>query len=164
MGKAQITMGNGRSSSNLILALVILMLGVNRASNSDVSHVRTVHLVSSNHLDVGFAGSVPEVINFYFGNATSDGYFAEAAKTANELKSSSGAERLVFTTHSYLVSLFLDCPPRLGINCPDAATRGLVLDALRSGDIVMHAFPFNAELATLESTLFEAGLDLTHVH
>lgn len=36
------------------------------------------------------------------------------------LRNSNGTARLKFTTQSYLVSLYLDCPPGMGLHCPDA--------------------------------------------
>ena len=62
-------------------------------------NISTIYLVSSCHLDVGFADSAANIVNRYF-----DFFFPEAILIANTLREYGGEERLVFTTHSYLVS------------------------------------------------------------
>ena len=74
--------------------------------------ITKVHLVQSNHLDVGFTGSIVTVLNEYF-----DTYLPAAVNTSAALKRRGGAERLVFTTHAYVLSLFLDCPAGRGLHC-----------------------------------------------
>ena len=48
---------------------------------------------------------------------------------------------------SYLVSLFLDCPPGMGLHCPSAEARAAVEAGIRAGAITWHAFPHNAQVA-----------------
>ena len=50
-----------------------------------------VHVVSSCHLDVGFADSASGILNRYF-----DHYFTKAAAIADELRA--GSERMIFMT------------------------------------------------------------------
>jgi len=121
-------------------------------------NISTVHLVSSCHLDVGFADSATNVVNKYF-----DVFFPEAILTASLLRELGGDERLVFTTHSYLVSLYLDCPPNMGLHCPSERAQKDFTDAIMRGDITWHAFPFNTQPEyLLKSFMIEVAVGLTH--
>ena len=52
---------------------------------------------------------------------------------------------------------YLDCPLRDGLYCPTAAEVTAFRDAVFRGDIWWHAFPHNAELATMSpETITEA--------
>lgn len=62
----------------------------------------------------------------------------------------------LFTSNSqqaWLLSLFLDCPQRLGIRCPSAELVRDVEDAIRAGDIAWHAFPHNAQIELFDAEL-----------
>ena len=121
-------------------------------------NISTIYLVSSCHLDVGFADSAANIVNRYF-----DDFFPRAIMIANTLRKYGGKERLVFTTHTYLVSLYLDCPPNMGLHCPDDEAKGSFKDAVTRGDITWHAFPFNSEPEyLLRPLMVEAGFNLTH--
>ena len=121
-------------------------------------NISTIYLVSSCHLDVGFADSAVNIVNRYF-----DDFFPRAIMIANTLRKYGGKERLVFTTHTYLVSLYLDCPPNMGLHCPDDEAKGSFKDAVTRGDITWHAFPFNGEPEyLLRPLMVEAGFNLTH--
>ena len=121
-------------------------------------NISTIYLVSSCHLDVGFADSAANIVNRYF-----DFFIPEAILIANTLREYGGEERLVFTTHSYLVSLYLDCPPNMGLHCPSEEATGRFKDAVNRGDITWHAFPFNGEPEYfLRPLMLEAGFNLTH--
>lgn len=62
--------------------------------------------------------------------------------------------QLHFMAQSWIVSLYLDCPPGIpGLMCPTAAARANFTDAVRRGYITWHAFPHNGELE-----LADAGL------
>lgn len=120
------------------------------------NNVTTVHLVSSCHLDVGFADTAANIVNRYF-----DHFFAEAISTADELVKSGRKERLVFTTHAYLVYLYLNCPPNMGIHCPNASSVNRFLKAVSEGVIVWHAFPFNSQAEIMDESLFTFGIYLS---
>ena len=140
-------------------------MGVERDGGTNAKHrwmlqqnISTIYLVSSCHLDVGFADSAANIVNRYF-----DFFFPEAILIANTLREYGGEERLVFTTHSYLVSLYLDCPPNMGLHCPSAEAVGRFKDAVNRGDIMWHAFPFNGEPEYFQRPLIvEAGFNVTH--
>lgn len=71
-------------------------------------------------------------------------------------------DRYICTTHSYLISLFLDCPLGMGLNCPNSTTTAAVLDAIKSGAITWHAHPHNAQYEFYDTSLLEFSFDLTH--
>eukprot|EP00775_Hariotina_reticulata_P006744 gene6744-6964_t len=71
-------------------------------------------------------------------------------------------DRYVYTTHPFLISLFLDCPPGMGFNCPDAATREKVLRGIRTGAIIWQAHPHNAQYELYDAALLAFSFDLTH--
>ncbi len=60
------------------------------------------------------------------------------------------------------VALFLDCPPALGVRCPDAAAVADFERAVRDGDITWHAFPHNAQIEIMSDYLIRAGVGLAH--
>lgn len=66
------------------------------------------------------------------------------------------------------MALFLRCDavdfphlPRERLACPDPERRAAFIAAVRRGDIVWHAFPFDAQPEVYSSTLFEWGLNFT---
>ena len=121
------------------------------------ANVTTVYLVSSCHLDVGFANTATNIVNEYF-----DKYFPEAILNADVLRKLGGEERLVFTTHPYLVYLYMNCHPQLGLHCPDSAQLLNFTDAVKRGDIVWHAFPFNAQMEFYNHFMADFGFKITH--
>lgn len=90
--------------------------------------IRKVHLVQSNHLDVGFDDTALKIINLYF-----DEYFPAAVETARALaKNNNAPERLVWMAQPYIVSLYLNCP---SINTfPIPPTHGPNLNCTASPD------------------------------
>lgn len=50
---------------------------------------------------------------------------------------------------AYLISLYMDCPPGMGLHCPSAEKRAAVEAAIRKGVITWHAFPHNAQVQCL---------------
>ena len=138
---------------------------------------------SQNHLDVGYngipgIGFINNILNIYFHE-----YYPRALQIAQDMRELGGTDRFVYTTHPWLMSLYLDCPPNMNLSgivlqCPDeAAVRGLssvhrcAISSPRSqiaafkagvmqGDIVWHAGPFNLQPENMEPTLFEAALGI----
>ena len=137
------------------------------------TNITTVHLIQSNHLDVGYTDTARGVINLYF-----DTFFPRAIKVGAELRATAadnaaanagaagggaGGERLRWMTQTYLVTLFLDCPPGLGLHCPDAAAVAAFEGAVVAGDITWQAFPHNAELMMLDPGGYLLTDSLTHL-
>jgi hypothetical protein len=118
--------------------------------------VSTVHLIMSSHLDVGYTAQPQDVINQAF-----TVHFPLAAGVGAALRARGGPERLRWMTHTYLVSLFLNCPPGMGLQCPNKAAIVNFTAAVAAGDITWHAFPHNAELAATGVGMVEAGIDVT---
>eukprot|EP00055_Hartaetosiga_balthica_P011906 m.55775 g.55775 ORF g.55775 m.55775 type:complete len:723 (+) comp7771_c0_seq1:40-2208(+) len=118
---------------------------------------KTVHVIQTCHLDVGFADTAAGELDNY------RRYLVEAqliSETLNQtLKHPNGAG-LIFTTHPYIVSLLLDCPPGMGFACPNDTERDIIVTGLKKGNIVMQAFPHNAETATLTPSFFMDALQL----
>ena len=57
---------------------------------------------------MGYANFSIAIVNEYFTT-----YFDRAADLANQLRDGGYVESFVYTTHPWLVSLYLDCPPHL---------------------------------------------------
>lgn len=70
--------------------------------------------------------------------------------------------QMIYTTHPFLVSLYLNCTILDGIHCPDEHNRKEFIDAVNRGDIAWHAFPFNAEPELADDTLFDFGIQMAH--
>ena len=67
--------------------------------------VKTVQLLQSNHVDIGYADLSVNIVNMYF-----DTFFPRAWAVGEGLRERNGKETLRWMTQSYLVSLFWDCP------------------------------------------------------
>eukprot|EP01028_Stygiella_incarcerata_P006800 TRINITY_DN276_c0_g2_i6.p2 TRINITY_DN276_c0_g2~~TRINITY_DN276_c0_g2_i6.p2 ORF type:complete len:816 (+),score=194.97 TRINITY_DN276_c0_g2_i6:533-2980(+) len=122
---------------------------------------KKVHVVYMNHLDVGFNGKdkigfTYNVVNLYF-----DKYFPLAVKVSEDIRKLPGNERFVYTTHSWLVSLYLHCPPNGIFHCPTQEQRESFIQTVQKGDIVWHAFPFNGEAELIDSELFKSALGIS---
>lgn len=145
------------------LIFVFVLLVSSCLSQQNVSHV---HIVFSCHLDIGYNGISPvvgfihNVVNKYF-----DVYFPLALETATSFRKmypNPDGDRYTFMTHSWLVSMYLDCPPSLGFHCPNETSKSSFIAGLKRGDITYHAYPFNAELeAYANAESLEMGLLLT---
>jgi hypothetical protein len=126
--------------------------------------ITDVHVVFSNHLDVGFDGIAPtpgfsaNVVDRYFTE-----YFPRAIETAANISQASGGKSTyTWMTQCWLVSLYFDCPPNMNFTCPTDDEKAAVAQAITDGVITWHAFPFNSELETMEPSLAAAGVDLCH--
>ncbi|KAJ9443926.1 hypothetical protein DIPPA_29372 [Diplonema papillatum] len=133
--------------------------------------IKKVHVVFMNHLDIGFAIHTPEgnpigfmanVINTY----TLE-YFRSALELSRALKNMGSPYRFVYTTHPWLVSLYIDCPEHVVLAngtkllCPTAEEMAQFKQAVADGDIVWHNGPFNLQSENVgPPVLFEWGLQL----
>ena len=122
-----------------------------------MARVTTVHVVQTCHLDVGFAATAAGELSNYHQ------YLLQAAAIAQDFRDNPGnaSQGLIFTTHSYIVSLLLDCPPGMGFTCPTSDEHDIIRKAIQNGDIALQAFPHNSETATFNPELFDAALNLT---
>lgn len=120
-----------------------------------------VHVVFMNHLDVGYASFIANIINEYF-----DTYFPRAVVLGNMAevwrKDNNG---FIYTTHPWLVNLYFNCPLNLMFNgikihCPDYNAMSAFQTAVRKGHITWHAGPMNMQVEFMDEVLFDAGLDI----
>ena len=155
----------------LLLQLILNILYIRKISSEEpesVTWVNNVHMIFSNHLDVGFDGigylgpSIAlSVINKYF-----DDYFPLSIEIAHNLTTQ---HNLTFSwmTQSWLISMYLDCPPNFDYNgvslhCPNDTMRDHIINnGIKKGIIYWHAFPFNSQLEVYDSSLAEFGLKLS---
>ncbi|EFN51908.1 hypothetical protein CHLNCDRAFT_54763 [Chlorella variabilis] len=128
------------------------------------ANITKVTLVVATHLDVGYHSGGPEpgydnnTLSRYFNT-----HFPRAVRVARQLRQRpGGTERLVFLTHSWLVSLFLDCPTHIGLVCPNATTVADFKAAVHRGDITWHALPHNAQVELYDADLLRFAVSLTH--
>lgn len=93
-------------------------------------------------------------------------YFPLAMKIADDMRALGGTDRFIYTTHPFLVSIYLDCPQFLTLagnvtlRCPSAGEIANFTAAMQRGDIVMHAGPFNLQPENMSPQLFRDSLRL----
>lgn len=108
------------------------------------TNVTKVHLLFMSHLDVGFTGLIADVVNEYPST-----FYPRALSLSAQMRALNGTDRFVYTTHPWLLYLFFHCPDMtlsgIPLACPDNATAVAVRAGLLSGDLLMHAAPFNVE-------------------
>jgi hypothetical protein len=139
--------------------------------------VTKVHLVFSHHLDVGLdlalkatedcVGFATKILQRYF-----DEFIPRAIMLANEARAA-GGPRFIYQIHPWVVAMFMDCvsytvqdncplnPGRL--RCPNAAALGEFEAAVRRGDLVWHASPFNIDPGVVaDPDMFEDLIRMVH--
>jgi len=126
----------------------------------NMTNIEVVHVINSCHLDIGFADSSAGIINRYF-----DHHIPYAVQVGQQLRSATRGravpDKLNFMFQSWVLSMYMDCPPSMGIHCPNPTQVAAFEAAVHAGDITWHAFPHNAELEMMDPSLIEAGLALT---
>lgn len=98
----------------------------------------------SGHPKAAFARII-EVLQAYV-----DVFFPRAVAIARAMRDLGGSERMLYTSHSWLLSLYLHCPTNLTLSgetlrCPTPAAQQELRDAIAAGDIYFHAGAFNIE-------------------
>jgi hypothetical protein len=88
---------------------------------------------------------------------------------ASSLEKRGGPERLIYTTHSWLVSFYLNCNglpsvPAWGaaVTCPTPAQVARFEDAINRGWITWHGFPFNGEPELMDESMLAFGVQMAH--
>ncbi|XP_021341777.1 uncharacterized protein LOC110442470 [Mizuhopecten yessoensis] len=130
------------------------------------AEVDTVHMIFMTHLDVGYNGGtetgfINNILNTYFHE-----YFPRAINLSQQLRTDEYVEGFVYTTHPWLVSLFLDCPHNLVLNnitlkCPNETSVELFKAAVNRGDITWHAGPMNMQFENMNEILFQLSLNIS---
>eukprot|EP01048_Picozoa_sp_COSAG05_P001792 COSAG05_NODE_63_length_22889_cov_41.986617_6_plen_349_part_00 len=157
----------------LMLALLLEAVG---------SPIDRVHIVWMNHLDVGFTNNIASVVNQYFHE-----YFPKAIATAAAVNKPGQPPVFKYTSHAWLLDMFLDCPRHVGLACPrsppplpgrgvgvtpdydpgclvcpNASLVAAVEAGIKDDVITWHAFPFNAEPELADAGLLLGGIDSVH--
>lgn len=98
--------------------------------------------------DIGFGGVGPEtafdtaVINRYF-----DWYLPLAVQLGDAMASGAmGPDRHIYTAHAFIVSLYLDCPPGMGLHCPTEVALAAFRASVAAGWITWTALPANLQV------------------
>ena len=134
-------------------AALLVQIG---ASITHVKHYRYLQ-------DIGFGGIWPEpgydnnVINMYF-----DWYIPTGIRMGEYFKAAEGTEAHIYTMHSYIASLYMSCPPGMGLHCPSATEQQEFCQAARDGHISWTAFPYNAQVELMDEETILGALQLTH--
>lgn len=127
-------------------------------SDGQLVPITTVHVVQASHFDAGFVDSTVGILNLWFHT-----HFPRAWSVGQALDAAGGAPRLKFMTQSWIVSMFLDCPPGVpGLVCPSPAEVANITQAIRAGYLTWHAFPHNAELELADAGHILRAINITH--
>jgi hypothetical protein len=98
-------------------------------------------------------------VNKYF-----DQYYLEAVQTAQQLRQNTTTDsRFIFTTHPWLLSLFVNCPKNIwpALHCPNTTSIKIIDDAIRKGEFTWHAFASNIQSEIIADIgLVQHGLKL----
>ena len=131
-----------------------------------VPQVKEVHVVFMNHLDVGYngipkTGFIVNVLNMYFQE-----YFPRAIRLAAEMSDLYPEGGFIYTTHPWLIKLYLDCPPYLFLNgvhleCPTENEVNEFEFAIQKGYITWHAGPMNMQIELMNEAVLKAGLQVS---
>jgi hypothetical protein len=176
----------------LLLATALLLIGAHGSpvptspaptspKGQEEGGIDRVHVVWMNHLDVGFTNNIASVLNIYIHE-----YFTKAIATAKAVNKPGEPPVFVYTSHAWLLDIFLNCPRYLGLQCPtqrqqqqqqqqllgvtpdyepgcvvcpNASLVRAVEQGIRDDIITWHAFPFNAEPELADAGLLLSGID-----
>jgi hypothetical protein len=125
--------------------------------------IHTVHVVFSTHFDVGCGWNVHTVLDMYFHR-----YIPQILNVQEGLRDMGYTERLPYLMQPWITSLYVDCPPNLVFDaspnttliCPTEAEVARYEDAIRRGDILFQAVPFNLQAEAMSPGLFEGSIEL----
>ena len=159
-----------------------------QAKAASAAAITEIHVVFSNHLDVGFNerswndGDNEDCRGLFSpdgdrcmplaANVTSEYfnvYFPRAAAIADKARAT-GGDRYIYMAQPWVVALFLDCA-HSGVNdwrpghtsdllltCPNATTVAQFKRAVTQGDIFFQAFPHSSCPESYDASQFEASL------
>ncbi|KAI8469213.1 MAG: hypothetical protein J3K34DRAFT_459474 [Monoraphidium minutum] len=144
-----------------LLSLALICAGAAAGAAADGGN-KTVHLIFSSHLDVGFTDMDNAVIELHWYT-----HYPRAITLARWFDAHGRGDGFRYLTHSWLVSLFFDCPSRPGLTCPAAAEQSELAAAIKCGAITWHAAPFNPNYEARPQRMFDAdtlgyAFDMTH--
>ena len=116
--------------------------------------VTEVHVINSCHLDVGFKDTAISIMNLYFRQHIPQVVRLEGEFRDGALPAAYTPNRLNFMFQSWIMSMYFDCPPGLGLVCPTDQEMNEVALAIHEGDIT-HAFPHNAQYSLLTGSSYK---------
>eukprot|EP00123_Amoebidium_parasiticum_P011468 comp20732_c0_seq1/m.27111 comp20732_c0_seq1/g.27111 ORF comp20732_c0_seq1/g.27111 comp20732_c0_seq1/m.27111 type:complete len:818 (-) comp20732_c0_seq1:638-3091(-) len=131
------------------------------ASNDDPIH--TVHVVFMNHLDVGYSDLIKKVLPTYLQR-----FFDLSMDVSQALRDKGASESFIYTTHPWLVYLYLHCNElahmrtynNLTWACPTNMQVTRFKEAVKRGDIVWHAGAFNLQAEVASPELYDEFLEM----
>ena len=187
---SKVATSNRRYESALVIFVVVLFAAVLAttlasvlfpplsphlsAGSSSTAANRTMYVVFSNHLDLGFYN--PSPLNTsdpfsYFSMLSTvqnaiDQWLPNAVRFSSDMRALNSSlnpfnDTYVWMTHSWIVELFLHCPANGVLRCPSAAQVEDAKNAIARGSITWHAFPFNSQHDSYSADLFEYGVQLS---
>lgn len=124
---------------------------------SRVDFPTTIPRLSLHH--AGFADTTVNILNRWFTQ-----HFPMAHTIGENLTAmgNPNGAALRFMAQSWIVSLYLDCPPNAGLACPTPAELATFTDSINKGYITWHAWPHNGEFELADRHMIEYGLSLSH--
>ena len=133
----------------------------------------TLYVVFSNHLDLGYYNPHPlntsSPFDYYSMLSTVqnalDQWIPNAVKYSAAMRSFNSTvnphnDTYIWMTHSWVVQLFLHCPPNGLLRCPTPSQVEDAKAAIALGTITWHAFPFNSQHDVYSADLFDYGMQL----
>lgn len=127
--------------------------------------VQDVHVIFMNHLDVGYngipkTGFIVNVLNTYFQE-----YFPRAIQLAAEMEKLDPGSGFIYTTHPWLLSLYLDCPLNFSLNdiqlqCPSSYGVQDMKAAILNGHITWHAGAMNMQIELMSQQVLRGSMQL----
>ncbi len=127
-----------------------------------IPDLEEVHVVFMNHLDVGYngipkIGFINNVLNKYF-----DEYYPRAISLGEDMDKQHPNLGFVYTTHSWLVYMYLNCPPGLTLNnitihCPSPEQIQTFEEAIKKGYIHWHAGPMNMQMELMNKQMLDVA-------
>lgn len=139
--------------------------------NLGMANITKVHIVHGCHFDAGFVDTTVNIVNRYFDEIYPRVYdvlidFLKVSfQDAVEYEKAGGDMQMRFTTQSWLISLFYDCPLGLGIHCPSDVpifrfcysqeSIKKMNQCIEKEWIVWHAFPHVSELEIMDEFVFQ---------
>ena len=122
------------------------------------SDIKYVHVVASNHFDAGYTNFTVNVLNKYF-----DDYIPSIPNIARDLRTIN-ISNFQFMEHAWILSLYLNCPPSIGLHCPSETEISNFIQAVNDQEITWYSFPFNSELELYDKSMIEFGAYLSMKH
>jgi hypothetical protein len=150
---------NQTTMFRLLVGLFLFLIEIELSrSNAVYPWIKTVHVVSMTHLDVGFTNFVANVCSLYFNE-----HLPNAARLAQELRDRGGEERFIFTTHPWILLEFFDNIAQCTTERPNSTTIELVENAIKQGDITWHAHAFTAFIPMMDKNAFNMSLSVSSI-